>query len=906
MKRHYYFLIALLLFCGSAPLSAQQLPAIPINTVVEKVQKYFGVYPVEKVHLHFDKPYYAVGDTLWLKTYLNHNLYDYQPSKIIYVEMLTSKDSLIQTLRIPLEHNVGKGQLVLDPQFIAQDNYRFRAYTKWMANFDQSYFYNKVVTIGDAINKKLGAEITFAPESNTKTKATIQFRDKEGQVLGRKKLTWEAIDGWDPFDKGRAETDDMGNVTIPLTIKDRAFLDKGRLLINMETDKSSPSLLGSYSLRNALWDADLQFFPEGGDLIANLSKKLAFKAVASTGKGVKFTGKIIDSKKKEVVEISDINFGMGSVDFMPLAGEKYKAQVVFENGTQRTYDLPEVKAEGINIVLVKEDDENFQFGVTANESYYESMTNQAYYILGQSSGFLVYAAQATLKNSSILVNIPKDKLPNGVVQITLMEPNGKLLSERLVFNQSQYMMDIDVKSDKPVYAQKEAVNLSLHVAPKDSLRSSFSVSVTDESKVPYDDDQDLGILSNFLLTSDLKGYVESPNYYFNPKNENRLEALNVLLMTQGFRRFDYTELVAEKYPQVQFFPEQGITISGTLRLNTGRTVPNGGLLLSVPSRNIRKDAYTDNNGRFIFENLVFPDSSQVTVNARGNDNFRNLVINMDQTFFPAIDASNPYASNNMPNIDQTMKTYLTNSKNEYRTSVLIDEIEVTGVQKKQVTSKEFSSLSGLSMPEHRIEAGRLSGCNVLTMCLTTLLTGITYDNQTLKYYITRNYNQGSRVPVQFFLNGMPIDEHSLNSIQPAEIEAIEIFMRDELGTVSRMYQNDGVVSIMTKEDKQKKQPRMSLAEIEALLPKTNIIDMMPLGYVKEREFYTPKYETAASKATNDYRTTVYWNPNVELDAAGNATLKFYNADGNGKYRVIIEGQDEGGTVGREVYHYEVK
>src|SRR5690606_11531902 len=113
--------------------------------------------------------------------------------------------------------------------------------------------------------------------------------------------------------------------------------------------------------------------------------------------------------------------------------------------------------------------------------------------------------------------------------------------------------------------------------------------------------------------------------------------------------------------------------------------------------------------------------SKVTINARGNDNFRNLVINMDQTYFPGIDQGNPYASDQVQNIDQEMKAYLNNSKNEYRTSILIDEVQVTGVQRKMVTSKEFSSLSGLSMPEHRIEGERLSGCNVLTMCLTTML-----------------------------------------------------------------------------------------------------------------------------------------------------------------------------------------
>lgn len=906
MKNFFIVLSVAFFILESKTSMAQQLPAIPINTVVERVQNYFGGYPVEKVHLHFDKPYYAVGDTLWFKTYLHRNLYEYSPSKIVYVEMLTSKDSLIQTLRVPLENNSGKGQLVLDPQFIAQDNYRFRAYTKWMSNFDNAYFYNKVVPIGDAINKRLGAEITYTPESNTRTKATIQFRDREGNLLGRRKLTWEAIDGWDPFSKGKGETDDMGRVTITLNIKEKGYLDKGRLNVKLDGDKMGPDLVGSYSLRNALWDADVQFFPEGGDLLAGVPKKLAFKAISSTGKGLPVEGKITDSKKKEVASFKDTAFGMGTIDFLPIAGERYKANVSFENGEQRTYDLPEVKDEGVNLILHQDDDAAIQVGLIANDAFYEKMANQPFYILGQSNGYLVYAAQASLKNSSVLISIPKEKLPNGIIQLTVMQPDGKLLSERLVFNRSQPLLDIAVKTDKTSYSKKDAVKLSIHVPQADSLKASYSVAVIDETKVPYNDDQELGILSNYLLTSDLQGYVERPNYYFNEENENRKEALDALLMTQGFRRFSYDDLIAEKLPQVQFLPEQGITLSGVLRLNTGRPQPNGGLLLSIPSRNLRKDTYTDNQGRFAFENLVFPDSSKVTINARGNDNFRNLVINMDQTFFPAIDQGNPYSSDQVLNIDQAMKAYLNNSKNEYRTSILIDEIEVTGVQRKMVTSKEFSALSGLSMPEHRLEGDRFAGCNVLSMCLNTMLTGITYDNQTLKYYITRNYNQGSRVPVQFFLNGMPIDEQSLNSIMPAEIEAIEIFLRDDLGTVSRTYQNDGVVSIMTKKNERSNQPRMSLAEIESLLPKTNVIDMMPLGYVKERQFYSPKYDTPDSKNTNDYRTTIYWNPDVELDEGGNVTLDFYNGDGNGKYKVVVEGQDELGTAGRKVYYYNVK
>lgn len=905
MKKINILLQTLLLICCSLTLSAQEKPAIPINTVVDRVQKYFGIYPVEKVHLHFDKPYYAVGDTLWFKTYLSHNFIEYAPSKIIYVEILNSKDSLIQSIRVPLGNDGGKGQFVLDPQFISQDNYRFRAYTKWMANFDQSYFFNKIIPVGDAINKKLGAEIAFTPEGTNKSKASIQFRDASGNLLSRKKITWEAIDGWDPFDKGKAETDDMGRVNLNLTIKDKAFLKKGRLLVKLEGERIDATLMGDFPLQNALWDADVQFFPEGGDLLAGLAKNVAFKATASTGRGLKLKGQIVDSKKNTVAEFADLGLGMGYFSFMPLSGEKYKAVVQFENGVERSYELPAVVEEGVNVVLQKNDDANLQVGIVTNDSYFQKLQNKAFYVLGQSNGHLVYAAQATLKNQSLLVSIPWEKLPNGIIQITLMQPDGQLLSERLVFNHYHAPLTIEVKSDKSSYAKKDLVNLSIAVPNLgDSISGTYSVAVVDERKVPSDDDDDLGIQANILLTADLQGYIEKPNYYFNTAHENRKEALDALLMTQGFRKFSYKDLIAEKLPQINFMPEQGITIGGTLRLNTGRPVANGGLLLSVPARNLRKDAYTDASGRFLFENLVFPDSSKVTVNARGNDNFRNLVINIDQTFFPAIDQANPYATNRVQNIDSQLKEYLNNSKNEYRTSILIDEVEVTGIVKKQVTSKEFSSLSGLSMPDHRVEATRISGCNVLTMCLSTLLTGITYDSQTLKYYVSRNYNSGSRTPVQFFLNGMPIDESSLNSIQVPDIEAIEIFLKDELGTVSRTYQNDGVVSIMTK--KVKKQPRMSLSEIESMLPKSNIIDMMPLGYVKERQFYAPKYTSEASKNTNDYRTTVYWNPAVRLDASGKTTLNYYNADGDGKYKVIVEGLGNDGNVGRTIYYYQVK
>lgn len=887
--------------------SQAQQDSISINTLVERTQKLLEGYPIEKIHLHFDKPYYAIGDTLWFKTYLSSNTYAYELSKVAYVEVLNDRDSLMQTLRVPLVNHVGTGHLVLDPQWYSQNNYRFRAYTLWMANTDPAYFFNKIVPVGDVINNKLHTTITFNDQGNTKggTQAIIQFSDNSGRPIAKKRVNWHAANGYEPIDNGRGETDVMGNLTININAKDREKIKSGRLHFSIVAEGSSTPLIGSFPLNASIWDADLQFFPEGGDFIAGLPKKVAFKAIGSDGLGLKLQGNIVDQNNNTVGELSDTHLGMGVFTLLPIAGNTYTANVTFENGTQRSYPLPEVEDEGINVAVVSANGDHLQVAIVSNDAYFEKNTNKPFYLIAQSNGILCYAAQAVLKNSSVIINLPKDRFPLGVAQLTLFRADGVPVSERLTFVNGYRPVDIELSSDKKTYGTKEPVSITLNTKNNEEITpGTYSISVTDESKVPYEEDDEITILSNLLLTSDLKGFIEKPNYYFNGKNEERLKALDILLMTQGYRRFSYEDIVAERYPEVFFLPEQGIQLSGTLRLNTGKPVENGGLLLSIPDKTFRKDTYTDQNGRFVFEQLNFTDSSRVTINARGNDNYRNMVINMDQSQFPAIDP-NLHASNAKLNIDEALAPYLANSRNEFRTSILIEEVEVVARATPRVSHKNYPALSGLSMADHTIAGDRLKGCNVLLMCLQTVLTGITYDAQTQLFFITRDYNAGGRIPVQFFINGMPVDVQALNGIMPAEVEGIEVFLRDELGVVSRTHQNNGVISIYTKTD-HKPTKRMSLSEIEALMPKSNVVDLTPLGYVKERTFYAPKYDTPERRATNDIRPTVYWNPDITTDESGAATINFYNGDGRGTYRVIVEGLDQEGNVGRSVYRYTVQ
>ncbi|HLW50512.1 MAG TPA: hypothetical protein VKZ78_06030, partial [Sphingobacteriaceae bacterium] len=237
-------LVCLFLFFGFQALSKQD-STVHINTIVERSQMVFQNYPVEKVHLHFDKPYYAVGDTIWFKGYMSTNLYEFMPSQIMYVEILTDRDSLIQTLKLPLINNTAKGQLVLDQQWFSKNNYRFRAYTKYMANFDPDYFFNRIIPVGDVLNNLLHTQIRFTDLSdgrNNRVQTHLEFTDRAGRVMGNQRVNWELVHNFEVLEKGRAETDAMGNLVLNLQARDRERFAAAKLNISVP-DPRNPNEL---------------------------------------------------------------------------------------------------------------------------------------------------------------------------------------------------------------------------------------------------------------------------------------------------------------------------------------------------------------------------------------------------------------------------------------------------------------------------------------------------------------------------------------------------------------------------------------------------------------------------------------------------------------------------------------
>jgi hypothetical protein len=886
-----------------------QTDTIGINTLIAKTSKVLNDYPTEKIYLHFDKPYYAVGDTIWFKGYVTENQnFLSNLSKILYVDVINQRDSLIQTIKLPIQKGLSSGNFTLEPKKYKQGNYHIRAYTLWMLNLENPAYFNKTFFIGEAIDKEVKTHISLKNTSTDrleKIDARIQFKDGNNKAFANKSVSWKVVDRGEIVAKGRGTTDLGGYMTIAMSnnLKAEYQLHRGELITSLSTSEKD-ILNSTFNLNKAILTKDIQFFPEGGNLIADIPNLVAFKAIKSDGLGISSTGIITDNDGNQVANFSSKHLGMGSFNFIPINGKTYKANVTFSDGTTQNFNLPVVKSEGIVLNIDNSKEDIILVKVASNDAFFQKNTGKKFYLVAKSLGIICYGAQTDLNANSFSAKLPKSKFPNGITQITLFNDNGKILSERLVFVKNYSFINLNLNSTTSISAPKKKMKINV-IAKKDNepVQGNFSISVIDETKVPFNDDNASTIFTGLLLNSDLKGYIEKPNYYFNNADAKKNAELDLLLLTQGYRSYSYEDILTNKTPKISFLPEQGIEVSGILRMSNGIPVRKGALLLTIPDKRFNLEGTTDPVGNFKFQNLNLNDSSKVTITAKYNPNYKSMTLSLNGSPSPVV-TRNFGQADEILNIDSALTSYLDNSKRQYAYLHNLKDITIKAAPpSEKATHKDYPALTGLSaMADHEISGDRFAGCNMLADCLTTLAAGVTYNEY--NYYVTRDYNQGKKIPMGIFINGMMLDYNALVNVNASEVESIEIFLKDELGLVNRANQVNGVIVVNLK--KKPKGQKISKSEFLDMLPKNYEATFAPQGYNKEKQFYSPKYDVPASLNRNDLRTTIYWNPRLITDATGNTSIEFYNADGRGQYKVVIEGIDESGNIGRGVYKYTVK
>lgn len=880
-----------------------------LDKLLAGLEKYTTTYPQEKVHLQFDKPYYSVGEDIWFKAYVvNAEKNALTPeSKILYIDLLDERDSVVQTKVFPLENGMTDANIPLTDSLYNSGNYHLYAYTKWMSNFSSDYYFKKTIPLVNARHGAISGSLTYKAVNSAGGKqlnADIIYANEKGQAYIGGDVNYILRANGKEIMKGKAATDVSGRINITGLLKPE-FKSAPIVISTDLITRDKHVITQSFVIKPLALSADLQFFPEGGTLVNNIRTKIGFKAVKPDGIGEAVSGYITDNNNERVAEFRSQHAGMGVFALMPQAGKTYTAAVTHEDGTESRYQLPVAANNGYVLSVNQVGRDSLSVRVSASPGL---ANGREAALLAQTNGVVQFVAICKLDGQPSVSMVSTKKFPTGISQFTLFTPDQVPVAERLVFVEHNNRLDADIITDKQTYQTRGKVNMKIKVSDvyNEPVVGSFSVAVTDASKVKVQEDDEVSILSNLLLTSDIKGYVEQPNYYFNTANADRLKHLDQLLLTQGWRRFNWADIQAEKYPEAKYKPEQGLTVTGSIKTFGNKPVSKGKVMLFAATDNgpLMIDTVADEQGHFVFEGLDFADSAKLVVRASNAKDRSTVKITIDKR--PRIDFKPTYVvANDVKgfNLTEYQKT----------TGAQFEELTKMGLMKNAIALKEVKIKAKRDYIAEKMiphSANLDPGHADIVLKSDKFPPGKRFldafyglNSVTVKGGALWLDHSGSLLgskPMLIILDGASILPSLvpvvLSSLPAGDVLGVELLTK---GTSAAIYGNDGAggVAVITTRRGDEKQD---------YVPELNVGHYTPIGYAATKSFYAPVYDGPNQSTAADLRSTIHWAPNVVTNEKGEADLSYFNADGAGTYKVTLEGMDLKGNLARRAYTYVVK
>jgi hypothetical protein len=776
-----------------------------------------------------------------------------------------------------------------------------------MRNFDEAYFFDKNIKVGNSFSHQIVTTVdyTFSKTGiRENVDAVINYKQLNGSPLSGKNVSYDIQLDYRNILKGTGVTDSSGNLRIKFTNAQPFILKSGHIKTRIKIDEKA-FIAKTFPVKATSNEIDVQFFPESGQLVNNLRSKVAFKATAASGLGEAVSGYVVNDLNEKVTDFTSEYAGMGSFTFVPLENKRYTAVLKFKDGSEKRIDLPKATNQGYVLSVNTADPQNVFLKVSAqkgNDNSPEELT-----VLAQSNGVVHYISKKALEGNTLsaIASIPKSRFPAGVVHFTLFNAAFEPLAERLVFIRNKPALNFKIATEKATYRKREKVRMDFTAtdSTNNPVLGAFSVSVTDETQLPFNDVNETTILSNLLLTSELKGFIETPNYYFTDINAEKERALDNLMLTQGWRKFEWKRIRQGQFPLLAFRPETGIGISGQVVTRNGTPVAGGKVsLLSSQGTGMALDTLTDKQGRFMFDNLNFSDSTSVIVRARTANDRTNVYVDLDR-LPPQVVTKNPNAASSEINVNQSLYAYLNNRNQQFeemrktglfRKSLILEEVKIVDTKPKV---KQSSNLNGAGNADAILVASDLTTCYNLSFCLQGRVSGVVIQSGIA--YLTRNlytYNSAP-LPMLLVVDGVQVEPTYLSIINPLEVETIEVLKNIGNITIYGLNGSGGVLIITTK--------RGSFTGSPDSYPQ-GFASFKPQGYYYSRKFYSPKYDSPASTSIPDWRSTIFWEPNLLTGPDGKTSIEFYAAAKPGTYKAVVEGLDINGSLVRQVYRFNVE
>lgn len=719
----------------------------------------------------------------------------------------------------------------------------------------------------------------------------LQFADSQGRVIRQ-----EQIPVLGAVAKGSIPVPDslpQGNYyvrafTPSMLNGEEAFIYKKNIFIFTKASSTGSGVSPTVSLR---------FFPESGNLVDGILTVVAFKATDQWGTPVEVNGVIRSEEGSAIASFKTYHDGIGKVQFKPQGGKKYLAEVETSAGI-RTFTLPEVKASGINLKVMDEKGGK-KFQLSRGEK--EKSSFPSVVLVAQLNQHVIYENEISFEDyPSVIGHLQTDSLPSGILHFTVFSKTGVPLCERLSFvNNREYISNATITVTETNTEKRGANHIELSLPA--GIQHSCSVSVTDASGGNFADNENCW--SRFLLTSDLKGYIYNPAWYFAADNDSTRQGIDNLLLTHGWSRFNWTKILAGEMPAASITDHPLITVTGKVTDEQGKTPLAGGALnMFLEAEDSSSQNLTipvDAGGRFRIDSLLF----------RGKAKFyyawmdpkakpRPALVSLDAD--PLKEVVEKWPANALEHtISRDINSRLGQSELNSRTNFVqvqldeIKELEKVTVQatsnKKPIDAVNETYTTGVFRAPGKVNLDMINDpVNDKSMNAVEYIKNRVQqvELQGGRFVNRKNFSlmTGQKWAVGIFLNEMPTDIFQLQIVRAKDLALVKFFEAGFVGVGSGF--PGGAIAVYTKEKTKEEERPDKLPFVEYN------------GYTLTKEFYMPDYANKEIRQpVSDNRTTLYWNPDVFTDESSSSVkIDFFNNDFSKKFKVVVEGFDANGKL----------
>ncbi|MVN21876.1 hypothetical protein [Mucilaginibacter arboris] len=915
-------LLVLPCFLEAQHLSTQKQTR-PINTIIAKIDSFGHNITPEKLYVQLDKPYYSFGDTIWFKAYLLQAgaLIPSAKSGIIYLELSNDSNRVIKRIKLPVISGISWGNLALDDKEIFAGSYTIRAYSNWQRNFNENFEFKKSIFISNPDEKSwlVNVESTKVSKPDNKhVNLSLLLTQLNHQPVSLQNLLLKIRQNKKVWYKSELQTTANGSLNIDFDVPDLATNSSFVLEVLQKSsdDHHQHQLTIPITLDGD--DPDLQFMPESGKLIAGIPAHIGFKAISSNGYGINVGGVVINSKNEKVAVFKAAFKGIGIVNFTPFANETYTAVVTLFNGKTKKYPLPVVQASGI-VMRIKPNSQltdTLEIAIAATDDIMAG-NNTDYYLIGHVQGIVCYASRVSFANGSLIGKINTRSFPTGIASITLFNANTfEPVCERTVFIDHHNQLNITIKPNQKSYFTHDSIALAINVTDSygKPIQGNFSLAVTDDSQVKPDSINSGNIITNLLLTDDLKGDVEQPEYYLNNKGTQHLEELDNLLLAQGWTSYKWSDVLKKPQP-VRFAAESGFAIKGRVSNMFNHGLQDAKITIFSKKPLLLQDTISDKQGYFIFNRLPIIDSTTAFVIQSKNRNGKsNTNIKLDEFVPPVFTFNNRltmpwYINTDKPIVRYTDYSRIRNEQQQKLTGIVLKEVTIRA-KKTVKTSHNLNGPGNADLTLNEEDLIKVSKTSLLEL-LYQKIPGFTaripaysfdlwfmihsdhvkfiFDGVNLEFYY-----QAERSNTSVLNERYEFERSVFNAFTAADIKGVELMSSDKYtgkyGFTYFKIPPPGGWSYIEITTRDGNGPFINQTP--------NVAVYRPLPFSLPKQFYRPRYSINKSITTaTDLRSTIHWEPNIITDKNGKATIFFYAADLPGSYTIQIAGTDLNGNIG---------